>query len=117
MMATNPDDDDLDVITHEWFIEHTDRDRIRVVIHEYATGQMTGFALLQERYEDADWKQVSRIDTTHGVVHVHHRVNREETCEDLWPIEKPEQIPTLYYMALDYLCNSWQSELWRWLHA
>lgn len=44
----------------------------RTQIHE-KTDELVGFAVcLQARQTVADWKDVTRVDTSHGKVHIHH---------------------------------------------
>lgn len=90
--------------------------RLYQVMSEDVDGTLVAFAIkLEVHAVDGTWKEVARVDTSHGTLHVHQFAGAEQINRtELRTIETVYDVESAYHEGYSYLLERWQPFVRRW---
>ena len=103
------------------FIVALNIDQDRVVVREWRderNGALSDFVVTQQAFDpdSQQWKDVVRIDTRHGTVHMHRfgKSGNEISRTDLWSYSTREELEDVYRRIDDDVFEGWEEKRGLW---
>ena len=107
--------------THKEFIVALNVDQDRVVVREWRdeqSGALSDFVVTQQAIDSGacEWKDVARVDTRHGTVHMHgfDKSGSEVSRKEIRSYSTREELEDIYRRIDDELFEGWEENRRRW---
>ena len=107
--------------TYTEFIVALNVDQDRVVVREWRderSGSLSDFVVTQQAIDSGacEWKDVARVDTRHGTVHMHgfDKSGSEVSRKEIRSYSTREELEDIYRRIDDELFEGWEENARRW---